>query len=393
MLRGTAQNPDAFFQARETVNPFYAACADITQKVMDEFAARTGRRYNLFDYVGAPDAERVIVLMGSGCDVAHEAVDYLTRRGEKIGIVKVRCYRPFDGKRFMETLPASVKAVAVLDRTKEPGAAGEPLYQDVIAALVEGLASGWGKIKVMPKVIGGRYGLSSKEFTPAMVKAVFDNLAKAEPKHHFTVGITDDVSKTSLEYDAEFSTEPDNVIRAMFYGLGADGTVGANKNSIKIIGEETPNFAQGYFVYDSKKSGSMTVSHLRFGPEPIRSSYLITKANFVACHQPVFLERYDMVKNLVPGGTFLLNTPFGPEEIWKHLPTPGQQALLAKKAKFYVIDATKVARASGMGGRINTIMQVCFFALSGVLPKDEAIAAIKDSIRKTYGKKGEESSR
>ena len=390
VLRGTAQNPDAFFQARETVNPFYAACADITQKVMDEFAARTGRRYNLFDYVGAPDAERVIVLMGSGCDVAHEAVDYLTRRGEKIGIVKVRCYRPFDGKRFMETLPASVKAVAVLDRTKEPGAAGEPLYQDVIAALVEGLASGWGKIKVMPKVIGGRYGLSSKEFTPAMVKAVFDNLAKAEPKHHFTVGITDDVSKTSLEYDAEFSTEPDNVIRAMFYGLGADGTVGANKNSIKIIGEETPNFAQGYFVYDSKKSGSMTVSHLRFGPEPIRSSYLITKANFVACHQPVFLERYDMVKNLVPGGTFLLNTPFGPEEIWKHLPTPVQQALLAKKAKFYVIDATKVARASGMGGRINTIMQVCFFALSGVLPKDEAIAAIKDSIRKTYGKKGEE---
>ena len=390
VLRGTAQNPDAFFQARETVNPFYAACADITQKVMDEFAAQTGRRYHLFDYVGAADAERVIVLMGSGCDVAHEAVDYLTQRGEKIGVVKVRCYRPFDGRRFMESLPASVKSLAVLDRTKEPGAAGEPLYQDVIAALVEGLANGWGRIKAMPRVIGGRYGLSSKEFTPAMVKAVFDNLAKAEPKNHFTVGITDDVSKTSLEYDAEFSTEPDSVIRAMFYGLGADGTVGANKNSIKIIGEETPNFAQGYFVYDSKKSGSMTVSHLRFGPEPIRSSYLITKANFVACHQPVFLERYDMVKNLVPGGTFLLNTPFGPEEIWKRLPTPVQQALLAKQAKFYVIDATKVARASGMGGRINTIMQVCFFALSGVLPKDEAIAAIKDSIRKTYGKKGEE---
>ena len=390
VLRGTAQNPDAFFQARETVNPFYAACADLTQAVMDQFAAQVGRRYNLFDYHGAPDAERVVILMGSGCEAAHETVDYLTQRGEKVGVLKVRLYRPFDGKRFVEALPASVKTLAVLDRTKEPGAAGEPLYQDVIAALFEAQSSGWGKLKALPKVIGGRYGLSSKEFTPAMVKSVFDNLAQAAPKNHFTVGIRDDVSHASLDWDEEFSTEPKEVIRAMFYGLGADGTVGANKNSIKIIGEETPNFAQGYFVYDSKKSGSMTVSHLRFGPQPIRSTYLITKANFVACHQPVFLERYDMVKNLVPGGTFLLNTPFSQAEVWKRLPTPAQQTLLNKKARFYVIDATQVARDSGMGGRINTIMQVCFFALSGVLPKDEAIEAIKESIRKTYGKKGED---
>ena len=340
--------------------------------------------------MGAPDADRVIVLMGSGCDPAHETVEYLTKKGEKIGIIKVRCYRPFDGKRFVEALPATVKTLAVLDRTKEPGATGEPLYQDVVAALFEGLASGWGKLKTAPKVVGGRYGLSSKEFTPAMVKAVFDNLKLASPKNHFTVGINDDVSHASLPYDAEFSTEPDNVVRAMFYGLGADGTVGANKNSIKIIGEDTPNYAQGYFVYDSKKSGSMTVSHLRFGPQPIRSTYLISKANFVACHQPSFLERYDMVKPLVQGGTFLLNTPFSKEQVWSKLPTPMQEALLAKKAKFFVIDATKVARESGMGGRINTIMQVCFFALSGVLPKAEAIEAIKDSIRKTYGKKGEE---
>jgi pyruvate-ferredoxin/flavodoxin oxidoreductase len=390
VLRGTAQNPDVFFQARETVNPFYDACADITQKVMDDFAAKVGRRYNLFDYVGAPDADRVIVLMGSGCDPAHETVDYLTQRGEKIGIVKVRCYRPFDGKRFLEALPATVKSIAVLDRTKEPGATGEPLYQDVVAALFEGIASGWGKLKTAPKVIGGRYGLSSKEFTPAMVKAVFDNLKAASPKNHFTVGINDDVTHTSLAYDPEFSTEPDSVIRAMFYGLGADGTVGANKNSIKIIGEDTPNFAQGYFVYDSKKSGSMTVSHLRFGPNPIRSTYLISRANFVACHQPIFLERYDMVKTLVPGGTFLLNTPYSKDDVWAKLPSPVQQSLLDKRIRFYVIDATKVARESGMGGRINTIMQVCFFALSGVLPKDEAIESIKDSIRYTYGKKGEE---
>ncbi|MGA3267726.1 MAG: pyruvate:ferredoxin (flavodoxin) oxidoreductase [Verrucomicrobiota bacterium] len=390
VLRGTAQNPDAFFQAREACNPFYAACPDIVQQAMDDFAKQVGRAYKLFEYVGAPDAEHVMVLMGSGCEAAHETVEYLNGRGAKLGLVKVRLYRPFDSKRFVEALPRSVKSIAVLDRTKEPGAAGEPLYQDCVAAVLEGMANGWGNLKWLPKIVGGRYGLSSKEFTPAMVKAVFDNLAEAKPKSHFTVGINDDVSQTSLPVDHEFSTEPDDVIRALFYGLGADGTVGANKNSIKIIGEGTDNFAQGYFVYDSKKSGSMTVSHLRFGPEHIRSTYLISRANFVACHQPMFLEKYDMVKPLVPGGTFLLNTPYPQDKVWCTLPTPVQESLIAKKAKFYVIDATKVARDSGMGGRINTIMQVCFFALSGVLPRDKAIEAIKYSIKKTYGKKGEE---
>jgi len=390
VLRGTAQNADAFFQAREACNPFYAACPDIVQQAMDDFAKQVGRAYKLFEYVGAPDAEHVIVLMGSGCEAVHETVEALNQRGAKLGVIKVRLYRPFDGKRFVEALPRSVKAVAILDRTKEPGAAGEPLYQDCVAAILEGMTNGWGNLKFLPKIVGGRYGLSSKEFTPAMVKAVFDNLAAAKPKNHFTVGITDDVSHTSLPVDHDFSTEPDNVIRALFYGLGADGTVGANKNSIKIIGEGTENFAQGYFVYDSKKSGSMTVSHLRFGPEPIRSTYLITRANFVACHLPAFLEKYDMVKPLVPGGIFLLNTPYSKDEIWSKLPTPLQESLIAKKAKFYVIDATKVARDSGMGGRINTIMQVCFFALSGVLPREKAIESIKYSIKKTYGKKGEE---
>jgi pyruvate-ferredoxin/flavodoxin oxidoreductase len=390
VLRGTAQNPDAFFQGREAANLVYAHCPDITQKVMDEFAVQTGRAYQLFDYVGAPDAERVLVIMGSGAEVAHEAVEYLNRRGGKLGLIKVRLYRPFDSARFLQALPASVRAIAVLDRTKEPGAAGEPLYQDCVTALFEHRPGGPLPAREFPVVVCGRYGLSSKEFTPAMVKAVFDNLAAAEPKNHFTVGITDDVSFTSLPVDAQFSTEPDEVIRALFYGLGADGTVGANKNSIKIIGENTPNCAQGYFVYDSKKSGSMTVSHLRFGREQIRSSYLITRANFVACHQPVFLERCDMLRDLVPGGTFLLNSPYSKEEIWQRLPTPVQQALLDRKARFFIIDATTVARASGMGGRINTIMQVCFFALSGVLPKDEAVAAIKKSIQKTYGRKGEE---
>jgi pyruvate-ferredoxin/flavodoxin oxidoreductase len=389
-LRGTAQNPDAFFQGREAINPLYAQCPDIVQQVMDEFALQTGREYNAFDYVGSPHAERVIVLMGSGCETAHETVEYLNRCGEKVGLLKVRLYRPFDGKRFMESLPYTVRSIAVLDRTKEPGAAGEPLFQDCIAALYEGLGAGWGQIKTLPRIVGGRYGLSSKEFTPAMVKGVFDNLAAAEPRNHFTVGINDDISGTSLICNTEFSTESDKVIRALFYGLGADGTVGANKNSIKIIGEETNNYAQGYFVYDSKKSGSMTVSHLRFGPEVIRSAYLVTRANFVACHQPMFLERYDMLKSLISGGTFLLNTPHGADEVWSRLPTPVQHALIAKEAKFYVIDATKVARDSGMGGRINTIMQVCFFALSGVLPREAAIEAIKNSIKKTYGKKGEE---
>jgi pyruvate-ferredoxin/flavodoxin oxidoreductase len=390
VLRGTAQNPDVFFQCRETANHFYSACPDIVQQVMDEFAEQTGRKYNLFDYVGAPDAERVIVLMGSGCEAAHETIEHLSHHGEKVGVLKVRLYRPFDGKRFVEALPAFVRKIAVLDRTKEPGATGDPLYQDVVTALMEETAAGRSHLQTVPQVFAGRYGLSSKEFTPAMVKAVFDNLTAAAPKNHFTVGINDDVGHTSLKYNPEFSTESDQVVRALFYGLGADGTVGANKNSIKIIGEETSNYAQGYFVYDSKKSGSMTVSHLRFGPQPIRSTYLISRANFIACHLPGFLDRYEMLRSLVPGGTFLLNTPFSQEEIWAKLPTPVQQSLLAKKARFFVIDATKVARDSGMGGRINTIMQVCFFALSGVLPKDEAIEAIKYSIKKTYGKKGEE---
>ncbi len=390
VLRGTAQNPDAFFQGREACNPYYSKCADIVAEAMDAFGKQVGRYYQPFEYYGSPHAERVIVLMGSGCEAAHETIDHLLKQGEKVGVVKVRLYRPFDSKRFIEALPASVRTIAVLDRTKEPGAAGEPLFQDCIAAIYEGLTNGWGRIHTLPRIFGGRYGLSSKEFTPAMVKAVFDNLKLDQPKNHFTVGINDDVSHTSLPVDPNFSTEPDSVIRSLFYGLGADGTVGANKNSIKIIGEGTDNYAQGYFVYDSKKSGSMTVSHLRFGPEPIRSTYLVTRANFVACHQPMFLERYDMVKPLVPGGTFLLNTPHSKDQIWSKLPTPVQEALIAKNIKFFVIDATRVARESGMGGRINTIMQVCFFALSGVLPREKAIEAIKYSIKKTYGKKGEE---
>ncbi len=375
VLRGTAQNPDVYFQARETVNPFYLKCPDIVQAAMEKFARLVGRAYRLYEYHGAADAEHVVVMMGSGCETAHETVDHL---GGKIGLLKVRLYRPFDAARFVAALPVTVKTVTVLDRTKEPGAAGEPLYQDVVTALAEQGRS--------VRVLGGRYGLSSKEFTPAMVKAVFEN----RTKNHFTIGIHDDVTHTSLAFDETFSTESPRVVRAVFYGLGADGTVGANKNSIKIIGENTPNYAQGYFVYDSKKSGSMTVSHLRFGPEPIRSTYLVTRANFVACHQPVFLERYDMLKDAVPGGVFLLNSPYGPDEVWKHLPRVTQRHLIEKKLKFYTIDAVKVARESGMGGRINTVMQVCFFAISGVLPKAEAIEAIKNSIKKTYGKKGDE---
>ena len=390
VLRGTAQNPDIFFQAREACNPYYDQCADITQKVMDKFAGITGRQYQLFQYLGAPDADRVVVLMGSGGETARETVDFLNAKGTNVGVLQVRLYRPFDAKRMMEALPATVKSLAVLDRTKEPGALGEPLYLDVVAALTEGLANGWGSLKSMPRVCCGRYGLSSKEFTPAMIKAVFDNLAAARPKNHFTIGIEDDVTKTSLVFDPEFSTESDKVVRAMFYGLGSDGTVGANKNSIKIIGENTDNYAQGYFVYDSKKAGAITISHLRFGPAPIRSIYLVSKANFVACHQPVFLERYDMLKELVPGGTFLLNTDYRAAEVWDKLPQSMQQGLIEKKAKFYIIDAISVARATGMGGRINTIMQTCFFALSGVLPREDAIAQIKYTIQKTYGRKGED---
>ena len=403
VLRGTAQNPDVFFQAREAANPFYAACPEKVQAVMDKFSKVVGRVYKLFEYAGAPDAERVIVMMGSGADAAHETIDYLNRNGEKVGLLKVRLFRPFSVRHFLDALPATVKKIAVLDRTKESGAAGEPLYLDVVNAIHEGTSNGHvatdlqipgagleTRRHIVESIVGGRYGLSSKEFTPAMVKAVYDNLKLDQPKNHFTVGIQDDVSQTSLDFDPEFSIEPENVVRAMFYGLGADGTVGANKNSIKIIGENTSNYAQGFFVYDSKKSGAMTVSHLRFGPNPIRSSYLISKANFIACHQWIFLERYDMLDALVPGGVFLLNSPFNREEVWEHLPGKVQEQLIAKKAKLYVIDAYKVARDTGMGSRMNTIMQVCFFAISKVLPREEAIEAIRDAIRHTYGKKGEE---
>jgi pyruvate-ferredoxin/flavodoxin oxidoreductase len=390
VLRGTAQNPDVFFQIRETANSYYDVCPAKVQATMNKFAEVVGRSYHLFDYVGAPDAERVIVMMGSGAEAAHETVEYLNAHGEKVGLLKVRLYRPFCVKSFLSALPKTVRQIAVLDRTKESGAIGEPLYLDVVTALNEGLKLGYGAMKDAPSVVGGRYGLSSKEFTPAMVKAVYDNLKQSTPKDHFTIGIQDDVSLTSLDYDAAFSTEPDSVVRALFYGLGADGTVGANKNSIKIIGENTSNYGQGYFVYDSKKSGAMTVSHLRFGPQPIHSSYLVSKANFIACHQWIFLERYDMLRALVPGGVFLVNSPFDRNEVWEHLPREVQSQLIAKKAKLYAIDAYKVAQEAGMGSRMNTIMQVCFFAISKVLPRDEAIEAIRESIRYTYGRKGED---
>ena len=381
VIRGTAQNPDVYFQAREAGNPYYLAAPAIVQNVMDKFAALTGRQYHLFDYTGAPDAERVIVLMGSGAEVAHEACDALNAAGEKVGVLAVRLFRPFVPESFVAALPASVKSIAVLDRTKEPGATGEPLYCDIVTSLSE--------MGVSKKVVGGRYGLSSKEFTPAMVKGVFDELKKNSPKNHFTVGINDDVTHTSLTFNPKYSTESPDTVRALFFGLGADGTVGANKNSIKIIGEETDNFAQGYFVYDSKKSGSITTSHLRFGPKPIRSSYLINQASFVACHQFSFVDRIDMLKSAEHGATFLLNCPWSADEVWDKLPRRVQQEILDKQLKFYVIDGYEVARKTGMGGRINTIMQTCFFAISGVLPAAEAIAAIKYAIQKTYGKRGD----
>jgi len=383
VIRGTAQNPDVYFQAREAVNPVYAACPQIVQRTMDRFAELTGRRYGLFEYHGATDAGRVIVLMGSGCESVHETVDFLNGQNEKVGVLKVRLYRPFDAQAFVKMLPANVRRVAVLDRTKEPGAGGEPLYLDCVNAFHE-----QGRSDV--QVVGGRYGLSSKEFTPAMIKAVFDNLALPSSKNHFTVGIDDDLSHTSLTVDSNFSIEPDDVVRAQFFGLGSDGTVGANKESIKIIGENTDYFAQGYFVYDSKKSGAMTISHLRFGPRPIRSTYLISKANFVACHQPFLLETCDVLRDLAPGGTFLLNTPLGPDHVWDRLPENAQDRLIKQRANFFVIDGNKVARDAGMGGRINTVMQTCFFPISGVLPAQHAIEAIKNSIRKTYAKKGDE---
>lgn len=383
VLRGTAQNPDVFFQARETVNPFYADMPGIIQDAMDQFAQLTGRQYHVYEYCGADDAERVAVVMASGAEAVHETVDALNESGEKVGVLKVRMYRPFDVNSFAAAFPDSTKAIAVLDRTKEPGASGEPLYLDTITAVFEAWQS-----PTMPLVVGGRYGLSSKEFTPAMIKAIFDNLAQDKPKNHFTIGINDDVSHTSLDYDPDYSIESDEVVRALFYGLGSDGTVGANKNSIKIIGENTPNYAQGYFVYDSKKSGSITVSHLRFGPDHIRSNYQIDKANFIACHQTIFLDRYDVLRDMVPGGTFLLNSTAPADQVWDTLPQSYQEHIINKNLKFYVIDAYNVARNSGMRNRINTVMQTCFFAISGVLPRDEAIAEIKKSIEKTYGKKG-----
>ncbi|MFZ5878354.1 MAG: pyruvate:ferredoxin (flavodoxin) oxidoreductase [Chloroflexota bacterium] len=384
VLRGTAQNPDVYFQMRETVNPYYDATPAITQEAMDKFAQVTGRRYNLFDYFGHPEAERVVVLMGSGGETAEETVNYLAAKGEKVGAVRVRLYRPFPGDYFLQALPKSVKGIAVLDRTKEPGASGEPMYLDVVNALFEG-----GRSDV--KVIGGRYGLSSKEFTPAMVKAALDELTNPEPKQHFTVGIVDDVSHTSLNVDASFSIEHEETVRCVFFGLGSDGTVGANKNSIKIIGEETDNYAQGYFYYDSKKSGTVTMSHLRFGPKSIRAPYLIeaNQASFVACHQFNFLERVNMLKYAKTGGTFLLNSMFGPGEIWENLPVEVQRDIIEKQLKFYVINGYEVAEKTGMGGRMNTIMQTAFFAISGVLPREQAIAEIKHAIEKTYGKRGE----
>ena len=389
VIRGTAQNPDVFFQARETVNPFYNATPAIVQKAMDNFAKIVGRQYNLFDYVGAPDAERVIVLMGSGAETAREAVEKLVAMGEKVGAVIVRLYRPFSIDAFVGALPATVKKISVLDRTKEPGSAGEPLYLDVISAINEAMDEGTAPFEKAPRIVGGRYGLSSKEFTPAMIKGIFDELNKDKPKNHFTVGIFDDITHTSLDYDPSFSTEDKETVRAVFYGLGSDGTVGANKNSIKIIGEETDNYAQGYFVYDSKKSGAMTVSHLRFGPNPIRATYLIEQANFVAVHQANFLEKLDILKVAEPGATFLLNTPEPADKVWNTLPKLVQEQIIEKELKFYVVDGYEVARETGMGRRINTILQACFFAISGVLPREEAIAKIKEAIKKTYGKRGD----
>ena len=390
VMRGSAQNPDVYFQGRETVNPFYAACPGIVQKAMDKFATLTGRKYRLYEYVGSPNAERVIIIMGSGAEAVQETVEALNAKGENLGLLKVRLFRPFAAAEFVKALPSSVKKIAVLDRVKEPGGAGEPLYQDVVTAVAEALGAKTAPFSSFPVIIGGRYGLSSKEFTPSMVKGVFDEMKKPTPKNHFTVGIVDDVSHTSLPEDPAFTTESDDVVRALFYGLGADGTVGANKNSIKIIGEDTENYAQGYFVYDSKKSGTTTTSHLRFGPRPIHSTYLVDRANFVACHQWFFLEKFDVLKSAVPGATFLLNSLFGPDKVWDELPQHIQQQIIDKKIKFYVIDGYKVAQATGMGARVNTIMQTCFFAISGVLPRDAAIEAIKTSIKKTYGKKGDQ---
>ena len=389
-IRGTAQNPDVFFAARETVNKYYAATPNIVQKTMDRFAGVVGRKYNLFDYVGAPDAERVVVMMGSGAETMEETVEHLVSKGEKVGLIKVRLYRPFSLEHFVKALPKSVKAIAVLDRTKEPGAGGEPLYKDVRTAVGEAMEGGHLVRPDYPVIVGGRYGLGSNEFNSGMAKAVLDSLKDRKPKNHFTIGINDDLSNTSLDWDDGFSTEHEEVHRAMFYGLGADGTVGANKNSIKIIGKATENYAQGYFVYDSKKAGAITISHLRFGKKPIKSTYLIQRANFLACHKFSFLEKYDMLKNIVPGGTFLLNTHYDKDVIWNHIPVEVQKQIIDKKLNFYVINAVDIAEEIGLGSRINTIMQTAFFLISGVLPEAEALKLIKKAVEDTYGKKGQD---
>ena len=389
IVRGTAHNPDTYFQAREACNTFYDACPGIVEKYLDRFAERTGRHYNLFEYYGDPNADRVIILMGSGVATAAETAEDLNKRGEKVGVIAVRLYRPFSTEHLARALPSSVKSIAILDRTKEPGAPAEPLFLDVSAALRQLDDANSLPCGEMPRLIAGRYGLASKEFTPAMVKGVFDELAKPEPKREFTVGIVDDVTGLNIDYDPSFEIEPDDVLRAVFYGLGADGTVGANKNTIKIVGTETDRQVQGYFEYDSNKSGSWTISHLRFSPRPIRSSYLIRTAQFVACHQFNFLEKRDLLERAAPGATFLLNSPYGADEVWDHLPREVQEALIEKKLKFYVIDAASVAEAAGVGRRINTIMQACFFGLSGVLPRDEAIEKIKIAAKMTYGKRGD----
>jgi pyruvate-ferredoxin/flavodoxin oxidoreductase len=387
-IRGTSQNPDVYFQSRETVNRFYLACPTIVQETMDTFASLVGRQYHLFDYVGAPDAERVIVVMGSGAETVESTVKYLNARGEKVGVIKVRLFRPFSVEHFLQALPQTVKVIAILDRTKEPGSTGEPLHLDVVEAVSEATAKG---IALSARIIGGRYGLGSKEFTPGMTKAIFDEMSKAEPHNHFTIGIHDDVTQTSLAYDPTFSIESKDLVQCVFWGLGSDGTVGANKNSIKIIGEETDNYAQGYFVYDSKKSGSVTISHLRFGPQLISAPYLVgeNQADFVACHQFTLIERFDVLKYAKPGSVFLLDSIYGPATVWEHLPQEVQQAVTNKKLRMFVINAHQVANSVGLKGRINSIMQTCFFAISSILPREEAIAQIKHSIKKTYGKRGE----
>ncbi len=388
-IRGTAQNPDVFFQGREAANPYYGAVPGIVQGAMDRFARLTGRQYHLFDYVGAPDAERVIVVMGSAAETVQETVSYLVGCGEKVGVLKVRLFRPFAVEPFLRALPPTTRAIAVLDRSKEPGSIGEPLYLDVCAAVRAAPRDNPALAANNPAIVGGRYGLSSKEFTPAMAVAIFDNLDPSRRKNPFTVGIDDDVSRTSLAYDPDLDIEPDDVVRAVFWGLGSDGTVGANKNSIRIIGEGTDLHVQGYFVYDSKKAGAHTVSHLRFGPRPIHSTYLIRRAGFLGVHQFGFFERFPVLADAAEGATLLINSPYDPAETWDRIPRPVQEEIIARKLRVYGINAYAVAGAVGLGNRINTIMQTCFFALSGVLPRDEAIAAIKQSIRSTYGKRGE----